>query len=952
MTGLKQAFLTFFVLACCLISVAQQPSSYKLGEEELSGIDIYDILQDNLHNYWLATDNGLIKYDGYSFKKIPSNNALINSVFDLQLDYHGDVFCKNLSGQIFRVQNDFCEVFFQIPDSLIRAEYYYAFDNLNRLTIASNSIFNVDKDKKILSIISKNTIENRFYQLLQLKDSSIVAFNVGHHDFIKIKNDSCYITKIKTPNPYHAIQGIYINNQLLYYVKGTGMMLKRNNNSFELNNEFYPVDTKGEILRYYADNNNLWIARLAGGIKVFDKTLKPLFNNNTFFKNNVISSFCNDDEGNIILGTFGEGLIVIPNLNIVDVKLPDINAKITRITSTPENTFFFGSQDGQIFKKEGNNQTKPFIKSTSKNIEVLYYIDKSNELLIESKTPLLVNLTNGNKRSGLYGAIKDVTKVSDNLYLVASNMGVCYFSPAGAKSNSELTTHLDNFTERTNCVNYDPNTQSIYAGTSQGLKIGNATNNKRFLFNGVPVIARDILYFESKIYITTQKNGVLIFANDELIENWTTNTNLISNSVKNIKSYGNKLFLTTDLGIQILDSIGNHLFTLNKAEGLYVNQVIDFEIRNNLLFAVHQKGVQQINIAHLIPFNFQPTISLTQVLLNDSNFTFSNHTTLAHHQNKLEFIVASNSIKFNTELSYIHKLEGLDNTWQENQYHNNKITYKSLPPGDYVFKVKAICRKRESSLLAIPFTIAEPFWNTIWFYLVIALFFVASTLYTARIQVKKQKKKIKLENELYASKLIAIKSQMNPHFIFNAINSIQDLILKGDIDNSYNYIIKFSKLVRQTLHFSDKEFIDIEDEIELLTIYLELEKLRFKTDFQYTITLENVEDVQVPPMLIQPFVENAIKHGLLHKKGPKTLSISFCKNDTVQCTITDNGIGRNEAQIIKKRQNLFHKSFSVNATKGRFEIMKSHYKQNLGVFYEDLEEGTKVIVQMPFKQKF
>jgi len=225
------------------------------------------------------------------------------------------------------------------------------------------------------------------------------------------------------------------------------------------------------------------------------------------------------------------------------------------------------------------------------------------------------------------------------------------------------------------------------------------------------------------------------------------------------------------------------------------------------------------------------------------------------------------------------------------------------------------------------------------------------------ILLKRQKRKVGLKNELNASKLIAIQSQMNPHFIFNAINSIQDLILKGDIDNSYNYIIKFSKLVRQTLHFSDKTFIDIEEEVELLKIYLELEKLRFKADFEYTINTNGIDDLQVPPMLVQPFVENAIKHGLLHKEGLKKLSISFYKNDALKCTVIDNGIGRKKAQEINKRQQKKYKSFSINATKNRFRIMKTHYQQDLGIQFEDLIEndeaiGTKVTINMPFERNY
>tara|TARA_B100000809_G_scaffold31540_1_gene27459 strand:+ start:7958 stop:10819 length:2862 start_codon:yes stop_codon:yes gene_type:complete len=953
MTRFKQALLTITAVACSILSQAQNPSNFKLGEEELSGIDIYNILQDKDQNYWLATDNGLIKYDGYTFKKIPSVNALSTSVFDLKLDYDNDLFCKNLSGQIFKVVNDSSKVYFQIPDSLIASEICYAFDNLNKLTIASNSIFSVNKNKEISFILQKKRTGNRFYQLLQLKDSSLITHNVGRKQFIKIKANTHQLTSIKTSGFDYTIQAIYFNNKLLYFDKSTGKFLKRNDNYFEIDPNFSITENKPELIRIHSDSNNLWVAQLSGGIKVFNKELSPLFNGNTFFKNNIISSFFKDNEGNILLGTFGQGLIVIPNINMTDIKTPDANAKITRITSTPNSTMFFGTQDGKIFKKDKNLSPEILKKSGNKHVELLHYINQTNELLIFDKTPILFNLNTGKKSKVLSGAVKDVEQISKESYIVASNDGVHYLKLN--KTSSATTKYLYQFTERTNCVNFNPTSQKIYAGNSQGLKIGTEKEAHFFKLKGLPVICRDILYFNQRIYITTKKNGVLIFKDDQLIDNWTTDNYLISNSLTHIKSYENKILLATNLGIQILNEKGKHLATIDKSQGLYANRIIDFEIQNNMLWLVHQKGLQMIDINSLSQFNHNPTIKLNNVIVNDSIFPKDN-SSFSYSQNKFQFFVSSNSIKYKAEIKYHHQLVGIDNGWQTNNYSENKIEYKSLPPGDYTFKLKAKCRDSESKTIDFKFTITPPFWNTWLFYLVCIFTLITLSYLIFKREIKKQRKKLQLKNELNTSKLIAIQSQMNPHFIFNAINSIQDLILKGDIDNSYNYIIKFAKLVRQTLNFSDKEFIDIEDEIELLKIYLELEKLRFKDDFEYSITC-SVEDIKVPPMLVQPFVENAIKHGLLHKEGLKKLSIHFSENGILQCSVIDNGIGRKKAQDIKARQQKNHHSFSVNATKSRFKIMKSHYKQDLGLSFEDLEyngraSGTKVIISMPFKQDY
>jgi LytS/YehU family sensor histidine kinase len=220
-----------------------------------------------------------------------------------------------------------------------------------------------------------------------------------------------------------------------------------------------------------------------------------------------------------------------------------------------------------------------------------------------------------------------------------------------------------------------------------------------------------------------------------------------------------------------------------------------------------------------------------------------------------------------------------------------------------------------------------------------------------------QQKKSEQINELNASKLTAIQSQMNPHFIFNSLNSVQDLILKGDVEHSYTYITTFSNLVRRTLNYSEKDFIDFEQEIKLLELYLSLEKLRFKKELNYEILYNNIEDIMIPPLLVQPFIENSLVHGLLHKEGIKNLKITFYLKDRLICTIEDNGIGREKAKAIKLRQRSDHESFSGRAIKKRFEILSTVFGGEFGYEYEDLTTngeaiGTKVTLMIPVKYKF
>jgi sensor histidine kinase YesM len=189
------------------------------------------------------------------------------------------------------------------------------------------------------------------------------------------------------------------------------------------------------------------------------------------------------------------------------------------------------------------------------------------------------------------------------------------------------------------------------------------------------------------------------------------------------------------------------------------------------------------------------------------------------------------------------------------------------------------------------------------------------------------------------------------------LNSIQALVLKGDIDASYNYMTKFATLVRQTLHFSDADLVELEEEIDLLRIYLDLEKLRFSKDFEYEIIDNDIEGIEIPPLLIQPFIENALVHGLLHKEGKKILKLEFEITDKLICTVTDNGIGRSKSKAIKERQNTNHKSFSTQAIEKRFKILSETYKGQFGFKYEDVFDGeelvaTQIKLHIPFKRVF
>lgn len=258
-------------------------------------------------------------------------------------------------------------------------------------------------------------------------------------------------------------------------------------------------------------------------------------------------------------------------------------------------------------------------------------------------------------------------------------------------------------------------------------------------------------------------------------------------------------------------------------------------------------------------------------------------------------------------------------------------------------------------------------------YLVVLFFTgIATTSYVLFARFKEKKKNELLQNQLAEtekllaaekkvteSELKALKSQMNPHFIFNALNSIQMQFMYGDKLTANEQLNNFTYLTRQILEVSGKKSICIADEIEILTKYLQLEQLRFKKDFTFSVTVSNDIDEdyhKIPPMLIQPIVENSIKHGLLHQKGAKKVSVHFAidaEETHLICTVIDNGIGREKSAEIKAKNNSTHNSFSTQAIEQRLELLNDKLQLPDLITYTDLVSnenevnGTKVVIKIP-----
>jgi streptogramin lyase/two-component sensor histidine kinase len=356
-------------------------------------------------------------------------------------------------------------------------------------------------------------------------------------------------------------------------------------------------------------------------------------------------------------------------------------------------------------------------------------------------------------------------------------------------------------------------------------------------------------------------------------------------------------------------------------------------------------------------------VSQIRVLNRELPGTFFDGDTimLNHDDNFLSLEFAAIDYTNPVKNQYKYRLKPLSKEWINTTSDQNIAEFTELSPGSYVFHLigsnsDGVWNEQGLKLRII----VKPAWYQRGFVrygsmtLLAALLFLGIYTRTRRIKKNHQVEKQVMELERKAMRL-----QMNPHFIFNTLNSIQNYILEHEKKSAISYLNKFSRMMRQVLYNSDKTYVPLSDEIELLKNYMELERLRFDKGFDYHLFIdENLEEdfVAIPPMLIQPHVENAILHGLVNKKDAHgKLSLSFYEHndDSIKCIVEDNGIGREASQELQKKARKNHRSRGVSITKQRLEYINRITSTELSVDYEDKydnngnPEGTVVTLIIP-----
>lgn len=288
---------------------------------------------------------------------------------------------------------------------------------------------------------------------------------------------------------------------------------------------------------------------------------------------------------------------------------------------------------------------------------------------------------------------------------------------------------------------------------------------------------------------------------------------------------------------------------------------------------------------------------------------------------------------------FVHEV---DSSWHELNTQNS-IALTNLSIGTHYFEIKlfSVNNRWPEQLRSITILVDPPFWKSSWFILIAGLIIVASLLSVYFLRVKNIRQKANIDRQLAELEMKGLHAQMNPHFIFNSLNSIKEMILEDEKQNASRYLSKFAQLVRTNLEQSKQTFISVKECIDHLQQYLEMEKIRF-ADFSYEIDISSnlvIDEIQMAPMLIQPLVENAIWHGLQNKDGEKKLSIRFFKaGEQLVCEIEDNGIGILESQKKKSGLRPAHRSLGITNIHDRLAVLNEKYKMKSSLAITDKSE--------------
>jgi ligand-binding sensor domain-containing protein len=917
---------------------------------------IYSVSRDKSGLLWIATETGVCTFNGSRFNLNPIPELTNEEIVDLYLDRKNRLWFIGLNGNVSIYQDgQFSEFQNDKLSNQIRTITEDPLGNIWAKPIG-DEFKDLAIDPDTLSI--KYMLESKNEGIELLKKMKRVPINFP--DRITLNNDTIIYqhlgAKIESKSLFQFFNQLTplssdtwmfrSNNRLFLYDVNTGEL---NPLLSEYNEEF----DKGINEIIVDQNNNLWIAKNSG-IMVVHNILEPQPDIRIYLSEVRILGCHADLNGNVWAFTKESGIYLI-SPKIVKTVNDSRNECATSIYKNKD-YLIYGTLDGEIVILD--HQLSEVKRIGLKNRQSkIYKIEEYSDnmiLAVSSYNMELIDLTTFKCTDLLeYGFYKNATQ--DTFETIWINGGM--YNYIYNKKIKDLTIITDLKERSYSCLPLNRNTALF--GTVKGLYRVNKSNEVHKILGAD--FNTDVRHIgkgpDNTIILSTRADGLYIMKDEQLALHLYEL--LPSKNIRKTIYVDSIFWVASNNGLSQVLSEDQILYckTIGQNQGLPSSSILDIYPYDDKIYCATEAGIGIVD--KKIKFTKEvPILQIDKVKINERDTTVLDSYKLKKDQNNIK--ISFNSIFYSDpeSVKFKYKLSGLDTDWTETD--QTTVQYASLPAGQYKFLIRTkSLNSTWGSTRTIDFDIPLRFNETILYQLLRALLiaFAAIFVYNLRVKNKERQRALKI------SQLMALRTQMNPHFIFNSLNSVQDYILSDDSRAANKYISQFSKLMRYILNTSDQEFTALNLELDALQLYLSIESMRFDNTLIHKINVApevDPEKYQIPTMILQPFVENAIKHGLIHSKGEKSLIINVDKMEKgLYFEVIDNGIGRVHSQKINSTDLKKHNPKGTNLIQKRIELLNKGYKSENKVSFEDIydQEGrptgtkVKIILQsIKFKQ--
>ena len=954
----------------------------------LASPETYCILQDREGFIWISSDNGVSRFDGYSFRNYGVKDGLLeNVIFVMQSDSLGQVWMQAMSGNLYFFDGQIIRPYwhnnvllkFKNRVDTSKGFIVEGAGETVHVALLNYGVITISKDG------ATSTLEHSepfCWQVFEKNGVAILALN-AHDEPGKMRTYQDELNRKKLSSPfYFHVDGAVWPFPGFVFSKKEGRQI----DAFRLGDGKYLLKIRSDVWfiengqvqwqRYFPhqilharlmDHGKLFLGlHWLQGLRIFDSIDDfQKSEGTTWLSGQNVSYFMEDREGGKWFATIENGVFYEPAdaFSVYDRESGLPNEKVTALTVKNDREIFAGLVNGEVWcldRLPGKWTQLPGIPSS--NFVKDLHFDPQNQQLWAGRDELFYLKENNWVRSAATYRNEDISianRITESPG--GKRLWVCNHIGFMSMDLPEMTPANihKGYDQRTFIVREDFNGR-VWAGQPKGLfelKDG-ALLPRQNLHPAFSLRVEDIALLPDSTLVIATKGGGIVFWKSDHFDQITTSQGLTADMLECVLADDKGVVWAGTLnGLNRITGTWGHrqVEQITVAHGLPSNEISRICTAGENVWVATNQGL--VNFTRKNKSTGSPKPILASVLANNRSLDPTQPIQLPPKENNLTIGFFAINYKMNGNIPYRYRMDGSDWTMTMNR----SLNFPALPPGECHFEVEA---QNEDGVWSEPatlrFVINPPWWATWWAKLsgVIAIAITGSSIYLYRTgQLKKAYRIQLLMAELERS---ALQAQMNPHFIFNCLNSIQNFILQNEKQAAIQYLGSFASLVRSMLNASVAGKILLSEEVKLLNNYLKLEKLRFKNRFDFEVRTADgldVFDIKIPPLLVQPYVENAVQHGISGRASGGRVEVFFEKKENyLEVSIRDNGEGLKNRNGQDEKPKT-HKSFGMSITRRRLELL-SKGKENNTVRVNALQDengqdsGTQVVICIGLTEEF